>query len=146
MSYFICLRLVIVAIAICCLMLSNVTAQSTQSSKPIIVGGDSGIDGYNCDITKSDFDLIAHTAGEDKSIIAIARLGKGEASRQVVRNRLRNLRDFLYLTRGVPEERVILAEGERAQGLGQVEVYIAGKLFIIFRMKRNKDFFTGCQP
>ncbi len=120
-------------------------AQNPEPGKPIVIGGTLGIDEHNCDTTKADFDLIAHTAGEEATIIVIARLGRGELSREVVRRRLRNLQEFIYFTRGIPKERIITAEGDRVQGLGQVEVFIKGKLFMVFRLKRNKDFLTNCE-
>ena len=46
--------------------------------------------------------------------------------------------------RGFPAKRIVTAEGGRVKGLGQVEVYVGGKLHTLFRMKRNKDFATGC--
>jgi len=45
--------------------------------------------------------------------------------------------------RAYDADRVIAAEGARVPGLALVEVYINGKPFIIYRMRRNKDFFTG---
>jgi hypothetical protein len=121
-------------------------AQAGQLSKPIVIGGDLGIDGRNCDSTKSNFDLIAQTAGAEGTIIVIGHLGRGELSRELVRRRLRNLKEFIYFTRGVAKERTVTAEGERVGGLGQIDVYINGKLFMVFRMKRNRDFLTNCEP
>jgi hypothetical protein len=126
--------------------LSSASSQDHQSAKPTVIGGNQGIDGSDCDTTKANFDQIAHTAGDEESIIAIGRLGRGESSRELVRRRLRNLQEFIYFTRGISKERVVTAEGNRVDGLGQVEVYIKGKLFIVFRLKRNRDFLTNCEP
>ena len=131
---------------LCALILGSGSAQNTQSAKPIVVGGNQGIDGSDCDTTKANFDLIAHNVGEDETVIVIGRLGRGESSRELVRSRLRNLGEFVYFTRGISKERVVTAEGDRVNGLGQVDVYKNGKLFIVFRMKRNRDFLTNCQP
>jgi len=128
------------------LLLVSGRAQDAPSTKPIIVGGNQGVDGWNCDTTKAAFDHAAQTAGSEETIIVIGRLGRGEFSRELVRRRLRNLEEFIYFTRGISKERVIKAEGERVNALGQVEVYIKGKLFMIFRMKRNRDFLTNCEP
>src|SRR6266566_3389331 len=125
---------------LCLLTLCSASPQDLQSTKPIVIGGNQGIDGSNCDTTKANFDLIAHTVGDEETIIVIGRLGRGESSREVVRRRLRNLQEFIYFTRGIAKERVIRAEGNRVDGLGQVEVYLKGKLFIVFRLKRNRDF------
>src|SRR5882724_11434814 len=131
---------------LCLLTLWPAGAQNGQSAKPIIIGGNEGVDGRNCDTTKANFDLIAHTAGDEETIIVIGRLGRGESSRELVRRRLRNLQEFIYFTRGISKERVVTAEGNRVNGLGQVDVYLNGKLFIVFRMKRGKDFLTNCEP
>ena len=139
-------RLAVAAAVLCALIVSHGRAQNSQSSKPLIVGGDQGIDGRNCDTIKANFDLIAHTAGEGATIIVIGRLGRGESSRELVRRRLVDLQQFVYMTRGISKERIITAEGERVRGQGQVDVYINGKLFIVFRLKRNKDFLTNCEP
>jgi hypothetical protein len=131
---------------LCLLTLWSADAQNGQSAKPIVIGRNEGVDGRNCDTTKANFDLIAHTAGDEETIIAIGRLGRGESSRELVRRRLRNLQEFIYFTRGISKERVVTAEGNRVDGLGQVEVYIKGKLFVVFRLKRNRDFLTNCEP
>lgn len=132
--------------ALCFLIVGSRSAQNAQSERPILVGGKLGIDGSNCDTTKANFDLIAHNAGEEETIIVIGRLGRGESSRVLVRRRLRNLQEFIYFTRGISKERVVSAEGGRVDGFGEVDVYIRGKLFIVFRLKRNKDFLTNCEP
>lgn len=145
MLRYISIKLFLAVIAICSLSVTRSTAQTQQLSKPIIVGEHIGIDGHECDSTKADFDLIAETAGENGLIIAIARFGKGEFTRKLARRRLQNLRDYLYSTRSINEKRIITAEGERVSGFGRVEVYIGGRLFMVFHMKRNKDFFSGCK-
>ena len=123
---------------------SCILAQVEQSPRPQIIGGAAGVDSGYSESAKSDFDLIAQVANaEESNIIVIARLGRGEYSRGVNRLRLSQLRDWLQSVRGYPPERVVTAEGERSHGLGQVEVYIGGKAFIIYRMKRNRDFFRG---
>ena len=131
--------------ALVCVPLQSVTlAQGERSPGPQIIGGAIGIDGGSCESTKSDFDLIAQVAnGEGSNVIVIARLGRGEYSRSINRLRLSQLRDWLQSVRGYSAERVVTAEGERVHGLGQVEVYIGGRPFIIYRMRRNRDFFRG---
>ena len=119
------------AISLLCLLSDSGNAQERQFSKPIVIGGDQGVDGSNCDTTKADFDLIAQTAGSDGTIIVIGHLGRGESSRELVSRRLRNLQEFIYFTRGVSKERMVTAEGERVRGLGEVNVYINGKLFVV---------------
>ena len=138
------LQLLFLTALICVPFHGVILAQSKQSLEPQIIGGADGIDGGYCESTKADFDLIAQVAnGEESNVIVIARLGRGEYSRSVNRLRLSQLRDWLQNVRGYPPDRVVTAEGERLRGLGQVEVYIGGKPFIIYRMRRNRDFFRG---
>src|SRR5258705_1921996 len=80
------------------LTLASGSTQISQPSRPIVVGGSEGIDGSNCNTTKANFDLIAHTAGDEETIIVIGRLGRGESSRELVRRRLRNLQEFINFT------------------------------------------------
>jgi hypothetical protein len=134
----------LILLSLCCSLPTLAVAQSKASSEPLIVGRNIGIDATSCETTKADFDLIAQTAnGKESNVIVIARLGKGERSRSISRLRLRQVREWLLMVRGYSPGRIITAEGERSRGLGRVEVYISGKPFIIYHMKRNKDFFRG---
>ena len=138
------LRLLFLAALVCVPSQGVVWAQGAQSSGPLIIGGAAGVDGGYCESAKSDFDLIAEVAnGKGSNVIVIARLGKGEYARSVNRLRLSQVRDWLQSVRGYSPERVVTAEGERSRGLGQVEVYVGGRPFITYRMKRNRDFFRG---
>ena len=110
----------------------------------MIVGQTMGVDGSYCESAKADWDLIAQVANERNSnVIVIAHLGTGERSRRINRLRLSQIRNHLMFVRAYDADRVIAAEGARVPGLALVEVYINGKPFIIYRMRRNKDFFTG---
>lgn len=101
-------------------------------------------DGTHCETTKAALDLIAQRAGQDGFIIIIARLGTKEYSRTLNRERMQLLADFMHNTRGVPRERIVLAEGKRVRGLGRVEIYLKGRLFTVFTINRNKDLARGC--
>ena len=98
------------------------------------------VDGANNETTKAELDLLAEKAGQDKLIILIARLGKSEFSRTLSQQRLRTVRDYLRFTRAVSEDRLVTAEGERVSDVGRVEAYVDGKLFMVFRLRRNKNF------
>ncbi|HEV2802075.1 MAG TPA: hypothetical protein VGW12_16490 [Pyrinomonadaceae bacterium] len=138
------IRRLFLALAMCCSVACLAIAQSNESSWPRIVGGNVGVDCSYCESAKADFDLIAQVANEKQSnVIVIARLGKGEL-RKINHVRLRQLREWLLQVRGYAPERIVTAEGERMHGLGQVEVYISGRPIFIYRMRRNKDFFRGC--
>jgi hypothetical protein len=140
-------HLLIYAFAIALLYFSlpqTVRAQDHGSPEIGLVGGDFGIDGRRCETTKAEFDAIAQVANERESnVIIIARLGAGERMRSLNLLRLGKVRDWLLIVRGYSQDRIVIAEGERVSGLGQVEVYIRGKLFIAYRMRRNKEFFKG---
>jgi hypothetical protein len=130
--------------AVCFASFGDVLAQDKKSSEPMVIGGSVGVDGAYCESAKADFDLIAQVANEKESnVIVIARLGRDEGARSINRLRLSQLRDWLLNVRGYSPDRIVTAEGERLRGLGQVEVYVSGKPFIIYRMRRNKDFFRG---
>ena len=138
------LILLFLTVLVCAPSHDVVLAQGDQSQEPQIVGGADGVDGGYCESAKADFDLIAQVANvKESNVIVIACLGKGEYSRSISRLRLSQLRDWLQSVRGYAPDRVVTVEGERLRGLGQVEVYIGGKPFIIYRMKRNRDFFRG---
>jgi len=116
-------------------VISNTSAsQILQRPEPIIV------DGSNNETTKAELDLLAQKAGSDKLIILIARTGRRESSRRVNQQRLRTVRDYLRSTRAISNERIVTAEGETHGDAGQVESYVDGKLFMVFRLPLNKNF------
>jgi hypothetical protein len=124
-------------------MSSYVYAQSDVNLVPrsvVVNSGDCG------EYTKALLDEAVVTEGKDKSFIFITRLGTGERSRKLVRARLYAPSSYLVESRGIPKSRVITAEGERVRGLGHVELYVGGKLWIIFKMERNKNFVSDCRP
>ncbi len=125
-------------------------AQEIQSSEPRVWAD---ISGEDCETITAALDhaLIdaGHTminTGIDKSIIIIARLGRGETSRQLNRRRLRPLVSFMVETRRFSERRIVSAEGERIRGAGRIEIYVGGELHTIFQIRRNRDLTTGCGP
>ena len=125
-------RIALVALVICCLM-GVAAAQTSQSSEPIIVGNDN-------ESAKAALDLVAQSVSDGRLIILIGRLGDREYSRRLNRRRLHIAGDYLSATRGVPLERIIRAEGERIRGTGRLEVYLSGKLFVVFKFPRNRNF------
>jgi hypothetical protein len=134
-------KIAFVTFITCGLMLSSYAyAQSNQPSGPYVV---EGVDCNDEEHVKALLDDAAITAGQDKTIIIIARLGTREPSRKLIQARLLIVSNYLIETRGVPKNRIISAEGERVRGLGDVEIYVGGRLHVLFRMKRNKGF-GGC--
>lgn len=103
---------------------------------------------YPCEYNISTLSAAHNAAGAKGLIIAIARLGDGESSREFNRRRLHNVR--IYLTEfdwhRTPET-VITAEGERVRGYGRIELYVNGKLFEVLATKKNRDLLVGsCEP
>src|SRR5918998_1576813 len=85
----------------------------------------------SCEMNAVIFDhmhsVISEGSVRDSLVIAVARLGNGETSRELNRRRLYNLR-VRWRVFGLPANRLIVAEGERVNGYGRVELYISGKL------------------
>ena len=81
--------------------------------------------------------------GKDSVVIVVARLGKGEVARIHNRNRLSAAKQYL-LQYGLPVQRIVLAEGERAKGLGRVEFYVSGKLQDVLLINRNRGLCIDC--
>jgi hypothetical protein len=126
------------------ILMATSVAPAQDRKEPMVIGENVGVDGSHCESAKAEFDLIAAVANErDSNVIIISRLGKGEYSRGVSRLRMAQIRDHLMMVRAYTSDRVVTAEGERVKGLGVVEVYIKRKPFIIYRMKRNRDFIRG---
>jgi len=73
----------------------------------------------------------------------IARLGNGETSRRFNHRRLHNARTYLSYTHGISEKKLVMAEGERVRGLGRIEVYVDGRLIVVFNIERNQDLALG---
>ncbi len=114
---------------------SSFIAQNKEQSKPSIENGEF------CESVKAYLDYVAVQSGKDKLIFLVARLGNGESS-TFNHRRLANVYRYLNYQRGIANERIIKAEGERMHGLGQFEVYVGGKLLVIFTFKRNKDILA----
>ena len=108
-------------------------SQREQRALPLIVNGD------NNETAKAEMDRLAGRA-EGKLIILIARLGNGESSKSLAQRRLQTIRDYLKNTRAIPAERLVTAVGQRVRGAGRIEVYLDGELFMIFELRRNRDF------
>jgi len=97
-------------------------------------------DGNNNESAKANLDWLAQNARGDEIVIAIARRGDNESSSRLSGQRLQTVRLYLENTRGMSKERLVTAEGETVRGFGRVEIYVAGKLFMVFTLARNKNF------
>jgi hypothetical protein len=101
-----------------------------------------------CEYNTSVLDGLAQSTSLDELIIVIAHLGRNETKSTLNHRRLDNVRVFLteYLTNPKvrrKQQTIILAEGERANGLGRVEFYVDGKLVDTLRMRTNADLSLG---
>src|SRR5215208_1205023 len=115
--------------------LNHADAQNQNSVEPVIATADGGY----CEGTKAILDRFCIEAGNDGVIILVARLGNGEVSRKINRERLQHINYYLNVTRAIPKNRLVLADGERVRGLGRVEIYAQGKLMLALTVKRNGD-------
>jgi hypothetical protein len=101
----------------------------------------------NCEQHSASLDLVREEAlrgsAKDGVVIAIARLGTGESSRELSRRRLENVRAYLR-GQGISGNRLVAAEGEKVNGYGRVEMYVAGKLMETLYASRNKDLCVDC--
>lgn len=101
----------------------------------------------NCEMNAALLDSVRKEALEetnrDGAIILIARLGNGETSRMHSRRRLLIAKDYL-IKYGLPRQRIVAAEGERVDGYGRVELYVAGKLRLVLSANRNKPMCVEC--
>src|SRR5712692_1766568 len=92
----------------------TVTAQdkATRQSLRVILN--------RCEGNNSDLAGANQMAQADGTIIAIARLGDGEKSRNLNRRRLHNVRAFLAEFWHRDPNTVVTAEGTRVEGYGRV--------------------------
>jgi hypothetical protein len=127
-----------VIVLLFCWMSANysVRAQRPEESKPVVVNGNSNED------SKAALALLAQTVEQDEFVILIARTGNGESVRGLNRRRLGVVRSYVNVTRStpIPMERIVTAESEPVRGRGRIEVYLKGKLFMVFVFDRNKTF------
>jgi hypothetical protein len=100
-----------------------------------------------CEYNSAVLDGLAQRTQPDELIIVIARLGSRERRPNLNDRRLQNVRTYLTEFLRDPTVRrnpksIILAQGERVQGLGRIEFYISGKLVRALTMRTNADL-TG---
>jgi hypothetical protein len=102
----------------------------------------------NCENHIAVLEAAHYDAGKDGLIILIARLGNGDNKRELNQHRLHSARAYLteYLHARSPNT-IVIAEGERVEGYGRIEVYVGGKLYSVLAIKANADLSVGsCEP
>ncbi len=97
-----------------------------------------------CETAASYLDLaVIDTRKLEKSyLIIIARLGTGEKSSRLNKERLEVVEEYV-LRRG-SDLKYILAEGSRVKGLGRIELYVGGQLYRVMPLEKNSP--TYCIP
>jgi len=121
-----CFMIVLLAVSLSAQQKSKSTAVMPSSQEPM-----------DCDSAASylDFAVIATRELKGAYLIMIARLGAGETSRRLNQHRLSVVEEYV-LRRG-SDLKYILAEGSRVKGLGQIELYVGGRLSRIMPFKKN---------
>jgi len=102
----------------------------------------------NCENHIAVLEAANHDAGKDGLIILIGRLGSGDNKPDLNQHRLHSARAYLTDYLGVRSSNtIVVAEGERVEGNGRIEIYVAGKLYYVFALKANADLSVGsCEP
>jgi hypothetical protein len=130
-----------ISFTIATLLLLALTA-AAQKQTLVPIEGDIGVleKPLNCEMTfqlMEDVRNLIQAKADDKGVvILIARLGKGENSRTLNRRRLYNVREGFQVTLRIMKP-IVIAEGERVNGFGRVEVYLGGKFFGALVAQRN---------
>lgn len=104
-----------------------------------------------CQFRTPMLDYINQDARSDGLITVIARLGDGDIRPNLNWRRLYNAR--AYWTEFLPEgqrrkpETIMLKEGERVKGYGQLEFYLGENLVYVLKIAHNSDVdFGNCYP
>ena len=119
----------------------TVNAQN-KGIEPYVVQGDPSA----CESNAASFDTLANMlrSGIDERLFVVARLGKGENSRELNRRRLYNVRTYFKGNWEIDAKRFVFAEGDKIEGEGRVEFYIGSALIIVSLVKRGKDICVDC--
>ena len=100
-----------------------------------------------CEDSEALLDRVANearaAAAGGGTLIAIARDGSIETSAKINRERLSAVKKFLA-GRDIPARAIVAAEGERAGGLGRVDFYIGGSLFMTLQARRHRGICIEC--
>jgi hypothetical protein len=115
-------------------VLTVIWAQAQKAPTGPIYGS-----GSDNESAKAILDLIAQDAGADKLIIIVAHNGDRE-SPNINWRRLKTAGQYFENTRGIPKSRLVTAAGTRVHGSGRLDIYLDGKLSVVFTFRRNRDF------
>jgi hypothetical protein len=114
----------------------------TKAAEPYIVSADPSA----CEVNAAAFDnLVNILRSTGERLFVVARLGRGESSRELNRRRLYNVRTYFKLNwPNVAAERFVFAEGDRVEGEGRVEFYVGSNLTQASLVKRGGDICVDC--
>jgi hypothetical protein len=140
----------VVLVAVGCLIAMNATAQERSSKKDLLLQVENkqrGGEGAQqppyvapSPVTCESFATLVDNARVEwqqipgSFIIFIVRLGEGEKSGQLISHRFRDIEDYLKRDKDI---RYILAQGNRTDGLGKIELYVGGRLSAVIPVKKN---------
>lgn len=100
-----------------------------------------------CGHTVSVLDGLGQHTGPNELIIVIASPGSGESRAALNSRRLHNVKAYLTRTYKRSPATIVLAQGERVEGYGRIQIYVDGKLVEELKVKRNADLYVGnCYP
>lgn len=103
----------------------------------------------SCEENEAKLDQIGKLVADDSDItsllVVIAHVGNGELSADLISHRLYNVTEYL-LTRSpsIMRQRIVIARGERTEGLGRIDFFFKGKIVDQFFAKKNKTLCVDC--
>ena len=117
------------------------SAQSV-AIEPNIVQGDTNA----CELNSAMFDALAYILRDDNNerLFVVARLGRGETSRELNRRRLHNVRRYFRDAWNAVAGGLVFAEGDRVEGEGRVEFYLGSDLMLVSLVRRGGDICVDC--
>lgn len=130
------IQTIICTVAFCLLGILNIQGQKLGSG-----------DNESCDINKITiyslgkirFDMIGKPEKDyNMPFIIIARLGTNETSPRYNWQRLKETKEYLVNRVMIPNELVILSQGEKIKGKGRIDIYYDGVLQYTVFLKRNQ--------
>jgi hypothetical protein len=117
----------------------SVKAQSKIEGPYIVLGNAS-----TCEENAVSIDNLANALrSSDARLFIVARLGKGESSRELNRRRLYNVRTY-FKGWQIDARRFVFAEGDRVEGEGRIEFYIGSTFMQVSLVKRGRDICVDC--
>jgi hypothetical protein len=133
------------------LCFSAATAQQTSSLPPVKPSDFADAKPPSCAYRDAMLEGITEKTPADELIIVIARPGDDDTRSNLSRRRLYNVRaywtQYLYEEYRRKPETVVLAEGKKIKGYGQLEFYVGGNLLGVTKLAQNSDLWVGaCYP